>query len=205
MHIFESALTWMGEFSLAVIESAGEAGVFLLMVIEGVNIPIPSEAILPVAGFAASRGEFDFWVIVLAGAVGGTLGALISYWIGLYGGRPFVRRWGKYFFVHEEDLKKGEHYFKKYGTHVAFWSRLIPTVRTFISLPAGVVRAPLGPYVLFTFLGAGVWSLFLTAVGFWLGERWVVVRPFFERASIVIIALIVLAVVGYVWYHRHKQ
>ena len=138
---------------------------------------------------------------VLAGALGNTVGSVISYWIGLRGGRPFVRRWGKYFFVREGELKKGEEWIRKYGVHVAFWSRLLPVVRTFISLPAGIVRAPFVPFTVFTFIGSFLWSTVLAWVGFLLGERWHEIEPFFRRSSLLILSFLVVIVVLYIWYH----
>ena len=201
MSLFDTILVPLGEFVIAVIESTGELGVFVLMAIESANIPIPSEVIMPFAGAVAARGELLFWGAVLAGALGNTVGSVISYWVGLRGGRPFVKRWGKYFFVRESELERGERWIERYGVHVAFWSRLLPVVRTFISLPAGVVRAPFLPFTVFTFIGSFLWSAFLAWVGFFLGERWHEIEPFFRQASVLIVGVFVVIVVLYIWYH----
>ena len=201
MSLFDTILVPLGEFVIAVIESTGELGVFVLMAIESANIPIPSEVIMPFAGAVAARGELLFCGAVLAGALGNTVGSVISYWVGLRGGRPFVKRWGKYFFVRESELERGERWIERYGVHVAFWSRLLPVVRTFISLPAGVVRAPFLPFTVFTFIGSFLWSAFLAWVGFVLGERWHEIEPFFRQASVLIVGVFVVIVVLYIWYH----
>jgi membrane protein DedA with SNARE-associated domain len=189
MSFFEHILVPLGEFVVSVIEATGEVGVFVLMALESANIPIPSEIIMPFAGFVASRGELLFWFAVLAGALGNTIGSVVSYWIGIRGGRPFLERWGRYIFIHARDLERGDRAFQKYGVKIAFWSRLLPVVRTFVSLPAGINRAPFAPFVVFTFIGSLIWSCLLTD------------NPFFLRTSVAIVILIVLIIAGYVWYH----
>lgn len=199
--IFQSILSWLAALVVSIIDTTGELGIFLLMTLESANIPIPSEIIMPFAGFRVSRGLMDFWTVVLVGALGNLVGSIISYWIGLRAGRPLLERWGKYFLVRRSDLEKGDYYFRKYGVKIAFWSRMLPIVRTFVSLPAGLNRASFAPFALFTFAGSFIWSAFLAALGFWLGENWGTVRPYFEQLSAIIFGIIVLTVVIYIWNH----
>lgn len=201
MNMFSEILGSLGSSVISIIDSAGELGVFLLMTLESANIPIPSEIIMPFAGFSASRGLMNFWVVVLVGALGNLTGSLISYWIGVRGGRPLLERYGKYFLVSQRDLEKGDYYFKRYGIKIAFWSRLVPIVRTFVSLPAGINRAPLTPFAIFTFTGSFLWSALLAWLGFWLGENWTAVRPYFEQLSFLIFGLIILVVIIWIWQH----
>ncbi len=205
MNFFDTILVPLGEFVIWVIESTGQFGVFFLMAVESANIPVPSEVIMPFAGAVAARGELLFWGVVLAGALGNTVGSVVSYWVGYKGGRSFVLRWGKYFFVSSHELEKGEVWIRRYGVHVAFWSRLLPVVRTFISLPAGIVRAPFIPFTIFTFIGSFIWSALLAWVGYLLGERWHDIEPFFRRASLLILAVLVAIFILYVWYHVKER
>jgi len=201
LDLFDIIFAPVGAFVIELIEQTGLWGVFVLMAIESANIPVPSEIIMPFAGAVVALGELSFWKVVLAGALGNTSGSVISYYIGVWGGRPFVKKWGKYFFIHEHELEKGERWIKKYGIHVAFWSRLLPVVRTFISLPAGVVRAPIISFTTFTFIGSFIWSAFLVWLGYQLGESWHEIEPYFRQASI-FIAISIVAIAGaYFWYH----
>ncbi len=199
--MIETILEQIAHWTIVLIESTGEIGIFLLMLLESANIPIPSEVTMPFAGFLASSGKFSFWIVVLVGALGNLVGSLISYWIGLKGGRPFLERHGKYFFVNIKDLEKGDRAFKNHGLKIAFWSRLLPVVRTFISLPAGINRASLKGFALYTFLGSFIWSALLAYVGFWAGENWQFLHPIFEKLSFLILSLLVLVVVIYTWRH----
>ncbi len=183
------------------IETLGYGGVFLFMAIESANIPIPSEVIMPFSGFLASKGVFSFWLVVLVGALGNLIGSQISYAVGYWGGRPFLERWGKYFFVNQNDLNQADEYLQKHGLKIAFFSRLLPVVRTFISLPAGINRARFWPFSFYTFLGSVIWSASLAYIGFVLGENWGVLHPIFQKFSFLIAGFMALAAVLYVLRH----
>src|SRR3989344_827831 len=201
MHIVEAAISALASWTVGAIGRLGAAGVFILMALESANIPIPSEVIMPFAGFASSRGTLFFWTVVCAGALGNVAGSALSYFIGRSGGRDFVNRWGAYFFVTQRDLARGEAYMNKYGVHVAFWSRLLPVVRTFISLPAGILRTPFLPFILYTALGSFLWATLLAAIGWYLGAQWQVIEPVFRQISTALAAAVLLIIILYIWYH----
>ena len=194
-------LEWLARLVIGFIDSSGQVGVFILMAAESANIPIPSEIIMPFSGFLASVGRFNFWVVVVVGALGNLAGSLVSYWIGAKGGRPILERYGKYVLINKKDFERGDRAFQKYGIKIIFWGRLIPVVRTFISLPAGISRVSLGGFTLYTFAGSLIWSGILAFIGFKLGENWELARPAFERFSALIAGFIVLGIVLYIWHH----
>src|SRR5436309_7673288 len=155
------------------------------MAIESAMIPLPSELILPYAGFLVSdpgqlepltRGPWSFWVVVVAATVGNTIGSLAGYAIGAWGGRPFLERWGRYLLIRPHELELADRFFQKYGPATAFVSRLLPIARTFISFPAGVAHMPLGKFILYSTLGAIPWSILLVWAGVQLGANWLQIR-----------------------------
>jgi len=186
-------------FVISFIEYAGYAGIFVLMLVESANIPVPSEVTMPFAGFLVSQGALSFWLVVFWGALGNLAGSLLSYALGYWGGRPFLYRWGKYFFLLPHEVEKGERWLRKYQNSVAFFSRLLPVVRTFISFPAGIARVNIWSFSLYTFAGSFLWSALLTYIGVWAGENWAFLEPYFRRFDIVIV---VLFAVGLVWWVR---
>lgn len=181
--------------------SLGYAGVLVLMAIESCCIPIPSEVILPLAGFLVGQGKFGFWPAVLAGTVGGTLGSCVAYVIGAAGGRPLMLKYGRYVLISAADAAKADLFFEKYGEVTAFFSRLLPVVRTFISLPAGIARMHFGKFVAYTFAGSLVWSIVLVYVGQVLGQNWLAVREVLQRFDYLVVALALVAVAVYVYRH----
>src|SRR6266542_2466431 len=165
--------------------SVGYLGVLIAMTIESAMIPLPSELILPYAGFLVSdpsqiepltRGPWSFWIVVVVGTIGNTCGSLIAYAIGARGGRPFLERWGRYLLIRRHDLDMAERFFDRYGAATAFLSRLLPVVRTFISFPAGVARMPLGRFIAYSTAGAFLWSMLLVYAGTVLGANWIDIR-----------------------------
>jgi membrane protein DedA with SNARE-associated domain len=189
--------------------AVGYLGVLLAMAIESAMIPLPSELILPFAGFLVSdptklepltHGPWNFWLVVLVATIGNTCGSLIAYAIGAWGGRPFLERWGRYLLIREHEIELAEHFFERYGAATAFFSRLLPVVRTFISFPAGVARMPLAKFVAYSTAGAFLWSIALVWAGTQLGARWEDIRhalqPFDLAVAIGIVGLVVL----FVWW-----
>ena len=189
--------------------AVGYAGVTLAMAIESAMIPLPSELILPFAGFLVSdpsqlepltHGRWEFWIVVIVATLGNTLGSLIAYAIGAWGGRPFLERYGKYLLIRPHEIELAERFFDKYGAATAFFSRLLPVVRTFISFPAGVARMPLGRFVAYSTAGAFLWSLVLVYAGTVLGARWTDIRHALQPFDLLIAVAVVAAVVVFVWW-----
>ena len=189
--------------------SFGYLGVLVAMAIESAMIPLPSELILPFAGFLVSdpgkiepltHGPWGFWLVVIAATLGNTIGSLIAYAIGAWGGRPFLERYGKYLLIRPHEIEIAEHFFAKYGAATAFFSRLLPIVRTFISFPAGVARMPLGRFVAYSTAGAFLWSMLLVYAGTVLGANWVDIRHALQPFDLLIAVGVVVLVVAFVWW-----
>jgi len=201
-------LVGISSFIINTISVLGYGGIVLLMAIESACIPLPSEVIMPFSGFLVFDGRFNLWLIALTGAVGCVLGSIIAYWVGAYGGRPLIERYGKYILISHHDLDLADRWFKKYGDWAIFFSRLLPVVRTYISFPAGIARMNFGRFVLYTFLGSFPWCLGLGYVGLKMGERWDSLKSYFHGADYIIAALIVIGIVWWIWRHlknRKKQ
>jgi membrane protein DedA with SNARE-associated domain len=185
-----------------VISTTGYPGVFLSMTLESACIPLPSVIIMPFAGKLIVDGaHFNIYALSLVGALGNLLGSIIAYWVGAIGGRPFVEKYGKYVMVTQSDLDSGDKWFTRYGDATAFFSRLLPIVRTFISLPAGISRMPFGKFCLYTFLGALPFCYGLTYAGVKLGENWKDVSVVLHKADLVIIA--VFLILFALWLYKH--
>lgn len=191
------------------ISSYGAVAVFILMTAESALIPIPSEITMTFAGFLAGRGILDFWLVVFIGAFGNLAGSLLAYWLGFAKGEEWVRfairKWGKWLLLREEEFDRSKVWFKKYGQGIAFVSRLLPIVRTFISLPAGIAKMNLTYFSILTFIGSFIWSAFLAWLGLKLGQNWLAIEPYFRKFQIVIVGLGVLAVAFYVRTHLRKR
>jgi membrane protein DedA with SNARE-associated domain len=189
--------------------SAGYLGVLIAMAIESAMIPLPSELILPFAGFLVSdpskiepltNGSWNFWIVVVAATIGNTIGSLIAYAIGAWGGRPFLERYGKYLLIREHEIELADRFFEKYGSATAFFSRLLPVVRTFISFPAGVARMPLGRFVAYSTAGAFLWSMLLVYAGTVLGSNWEQIRHALQPFDLAIALGVVALVVLFIWW-----
>jgi len=189
--------------------AVGYLGVMLAMAIESAMVPLPSELVLPYAGFLVSdpnaiepltRARWDFWIVVIVATLGNTLGSLVGYAIGAWGGRPFLERYGKYLLIRPHELELADHFFQKYGPATAFFSRLLPIVRTFISFPAGVARMPLGKFVLYSTLGALPWSILLVWAGQQLGASWVDIRHALQPFDLAIAVAVVLLIGLFIWW-----
>jgi membrane protein DedA with SNARE-associated domain len=189
---------------VAVISTMGYAGVMLLMAIESACIPLPSEIIMPFSGYLVYTGRFNLWAVAVAGAVGCVLGSLVAYWVGMYGGRPLIEKYGRYLLVSSHDLDLADRWFARYGELIVFVSRLLPAIRTFIAFPAGVARMNLTRFVIYTFAGSLPWCLGLAYVGQLLGEQWdknETLKSWFHRFDFVIGIIGVLFVAWWIWRH----
>lgn len=200
----ETILSVISQWIISVISQGGYFGVVGLMAIESANIPLPSEVIMPFAGFLASRGELTVWGAGLAGGVGCTIGSAVSWWIGRYGGRRAVEKFGRFVLLSPSDVEKGEKWFRRWGNSIAFFSRLLPVVRTFISLPAGIAGVPLGIFLVYTFIGSVIWSTALAWVGKKMGENWETLKNYFHGADWAIVVVIIACIVWWVWRHFKK-
>jgi len=199
-----SLLSFLAHLVILVIESTGYVGVFLLMALESANIPIPSEVIMPFSGFLASGGTFSFWWVVLVGALGNLAGSLVSYalagWIVKNRHRFFI-----HLLISDSFLETSQRWFSKYGSASAFFSRLLPVVRTFISLPAGLGRMNLAKFSFYTFVGSFLWSALLAYIGWFLGENWEAAGPYFHKFSYAIAILLLVGGGWWAWRHFGRQ
>jgi membrane protein DedA with SNARE-associated domain len=190
----------------------GYIGVVIAMTIESAAIPLPSELILPFAGWSVSRGlgepltgaPWSYWGAVVAGVIGNTLGSLLSYAVGVFGGRPLLLRYGRYVLISAHDLEIAERWFARYGEATVFFSRMLPIVRTFISVPAGVARMPLWRFVTFSILGAIPWVMLLVWGGMILGEHWHELKERLAGLDYLVAAAILAAVAIFIWRHVRR-
>jgi membrane protein DedA with SNARE-associated domain len=188
--------------------AVGYAGVMLAMAIESAMIPLPSELILPFAGFLVSdpnqiepiTGQpWSFWIVVVVATIGNTLGSLVAYALGAYGGRPFLERYGRYVLIRPHEIDIADRFFERWGSQTVFFSRLLPIVRTFISFPAGVARMDLRKFVVYSTAGAFLWSILLVWAGVQLGDNWVEIRAMLQPFDLAIAVGVVVLFVAFVW------
>jgi membrane protein DedA with SNARE-associated domain len=168
--MIEKILTLLAGFAIAVISGGGYLGIVLLMAIESACIPLPSEIIMPFAGYLVSTGHFDLYLAATAGAIGCNLGSIVAYEIGKRGGRPLAERWGRYVLVGQGELDAADRFFDRFGGIAVLIGRLLPVIRSFIAFPAGVARMKLVPFHLYTFIGSWPWCFGLAWVGMKLGD-----------------------------------
>lgn len=204
--MLHSVVQWLVD----AVSSLGYTGIVVLMTIESSFIPFPSELVMPPAGYLAAQGRMDPVLAVLAGTFGSILGALFNYWFAIRVGEPFLRRYGKYFLVSAEHLDRAEGFFARHGEISTFIGRLVPVVRQLISIPAGMARVPLGRFVAFTTLGAGIWCAILVYIGWFVGRHEAtlvegVVKAYSTRAFLYLLPVLILIVVGYVVWHRRRR
>ena len=176
----------------------GYLGMFLGMVLEAVIIIIPSEVILATGGILAGRGIFSFWMAFLVGLLGSVFCAIIIYLIGYFGGRSFVKKYGRYFFMKEEDIEKCDIWFEKYGLLAAFVARNFPIVRTLISLPMGISKVNFKGFILYTTLGSVPWTFAFVYVGYALGNNWIILDRFIKKLKLPIIILLIFLLINYI-------
>ncbi|HEU0243013.1 MAG TPA: DedA family protein [Candidatus Limnocylindrales bacterium] len=187
----------------------GYLGVGLAMAIESAMVPLPSELILPFAGFMVSDASqierftgqpWGFWIVVIVATIGNTIGSLVAYAIGAYGGRPFLERYGKYLLIRDHEIEAADHFFAKYGAATVFFGRLLPIVRTFISFPAGVTRMPIGKFIVYSTAGALPWSIALVYAGTVLGANWTQIREALKPFDLAIAIAVVLGALTLLWW-----
>lgn len=181
----------------------GYTAIFVLMALESACIPIPSEVTMPVGGLLAAEGKLSFFWVGTIGAVANVAGSLLSYIAGASGGRAFLLKYGRFFLIKPHDIDRADRWFERYGSSAVFFSRLLPVVRTFISLPAGVARMPIGRFTLLTFAGCLPWSFALAWAGLLLGSNWEEILPYTEPVSYAVAALVAAWLV--IWYFRRLR
>lgn len=189
---------------LEVVSAWGYAGIFILMALESTVLPVPSELVLIPAGYLAFKGEMSFGLILLSSTLGSLAGASLNYAFALWVGRPFLERYGKYFFVRQELLHKTDKFFRVHGAISTFTGRLIPGIRHLISLPAGLTRMPFMTFSFYTILGAGLWSLVLTLMGYFIGGNEALIKENLPLVTAGVIALVVAVLGGYYLWQKRK-
>ncbi len=199
----------LSSFIVATISMLGYSGIVLLMAIESACIPLPSEIIMPFSGYLVSKGEMNLWGVSVAGAVGCVVGSMVAFWAGMYGGRPFIEKYGRYILLSRHDLDLADRWFAKYGELIVFTARLLPAIRTFIAFPAGVARMNIPRFIIYTFAGSLPWCLGLAYVGQKLGEQWdkdPTLKTWFHRFDFLIGIAGLLLVGWWVWRHiKHSR
>ncbi len=198
-------ISFLAGFIIASISSLGYAGIALMMAIESACIPLPSEIIMPFSGYLVSQGRFSLFGTALAGAIGCVVGSLLAYVVGRYGGRTFIWKYGKYILISHHDVALADRWFDRYGQWVVFFSRLLPVIRTFISLPAGIARMHVVPFVIYTFIGSLPWCYFLAYIGSKMGERWETLGVYFHKFDTAIGIIILAGIVWWVWRHLNHM
>jgi len=203
-HILELVGAWI----VSVISAAGYPGVMFLMAIESACIPLPSEIIMPFSGYLVYTGRFSLIAVATFGAIGCNLGSVLAYEIGYFGGRPLVERYGRYIFLSRRELNIADRFFERRGAIAVLIARLLPVIRTFIALPAGIARMSRVKFHLYTFIGSWPWCFMLAYIGMRLGERWETdprLKQWFHRLDALILGVILVAAIYFVWSHvQHR-
>ncbi len=202
-HAVAQILAVIGQLAITTIEFLGYPGLIILMAFESMIVPLPSEFVMPFAGFLAVEGKMHFGLVLLFSTIGSLIGSVISYYLGYYFGHAFIAKLGKYFFLDVADLKKTEQWFQKKGAKTIFLGRFIPVVRHLISIPAGIGKMNIEKFCLYTFFGAMLWNGVLAYGGYILGQNWNLVRHYSEYVSLFVAALLLLA--GIYFFHRHVR
>jgi membrane protein DedA with SNARE-associated domain len=200
--MIDHAISVLMSFVVEVISAGGYLGIGALMAIESAGIPLPSEIIMPFAGYLASAGRFGLFTAATVGAIGCNVGSTVAYLVAARGGRPAIERWGPFILIRPVELARADQFFARYGAVTVFVGRLLPVVRTFISFPAGLARMPMLKFQLYSFLGSWPWCLALAYAGFVLGARWdsdPTFRTLFHRFDALIAAVLLAGFAWFVW------
>lgn len=192
-------LAVLSGFVISTISATGYLGIVLLMAIESACIPLPSEVIMPFSGYLVYTGRFNLWWVATAGALGCNLGSVVAYEIGYYGGRPLALKYGKWILLSQTELDWADRFFARYGSAAVFTARLLPVIRTFIALPAGIARMPRTPFHIYTFVGSWPWCFGLAWLGMKAGENWRYLGHYFHQFDVVIGVVLALGGVWFVW------
>ncbi|MBQ2616221.1 MAG: DedA family protein [Synergistaceae bacterium] len=201
MHIISALTQWLVD----TIGRMGYTGIVSLMFLESSFFPFPSEVVMPPAGYLAWKGEMSLPLVLISGIAGSLLGALFNYWLAVKLGRPFLLKYGKYFFVSPESINKADDFFSKHGHVSTLVGRLLPVIRQYISLPAGIARMPMKTFMLFTTIGAGAWVVVLTFAGYLLGEHQNLLKEYLHVITLACIGLAVVIAGGYILILRRRR
>ena len=201
MHIISALTAWLVD----TIGRMGYTGIVSLMFLESSFFPFPSEVVMPPAGYLAWKGEMSLPLVILAGIAGSILGALFNYWLAVKLGRPFLLKYGKYFFISQESIDKADKFFQKHGHVSTLVGRLLPVIRQYISLPAGIARMPMKTFLLFTTIGAGAWVIVLTLAGYLLGEHQDLLKEYLHVITFACVGLAVIIAGGYIYVVRRRR
>lgn len=200
--MIDQIISLIASWIVAVISAAGYLGIVFLMAIESACIPLPSELIMPFAGYLVSIGKANLIGVATAGALGCNVGSTVAYYVAAIGGRAVLERWGKYVLISHADLERADRFFARYGSATVFFGRLLPVVRTFIAFPAGLARMPMMKFQIYTFLGSWPWCFALAYVGYGLGVRWETdptLRRIFHDFDAVIAVVLLVGLAWFVW------
>src|SRR5512137_2227994 len=205
MSIITDIFGFIGSFALSTISQLGYAGIFFLMMLESMIVPVPSEFVMPFAGFLVAQGSFNIFLVILISTLGSITGSLIFYYISKTGGLTLVQRYGKYVLIDTEDVKKTEAWFNKRGDLTIFLARLVPVIRHLISLIAGIGKMNVKKFALYTVLGAALWNGILTYLGYYLGQHWEEVSQYLENLDIIIVILIIAGCLYFIYRHLKRR
>jgi len=192
----------IASFVVNMIDKTGYFGIAFFMLIESSFIPFPSEVVVPPAGYLVSQGKMNMYLVVLSSLIGSVVGGLVNYYLAVRFGRPFILKYGKYFFLGESKFQKVEKFFKNHGEITTFVGRLLPGIRQYISFPAGLARMNLFRFCLFTALGAGIWSVVLAFTGYFVGTNLDMIKEHINKITIVILPTLVVLVIVYIFTYK---
>ena len=191
------------QFVLSIISQIGYVGIAALMALESMGIPMPSEITMPFSGWLAYNGTFELALVITFGTLGSAAGSALAYWIGLKGGRPAIRRYGRYVMLSEKHLDTMEIWFKKYGDLAVFGTRLLPLVRTYISFPAGTAKMKFSRFMILSTIGSAIWCAVLAYIGFVLGPKWASISGAYN--VLLILVIVSLIAIFLIWYFRRRS
>jgi len=200
-------IAWGANLIMDWISTYGYLGIILLMALESATLPVPSEIVMPFAGFLVWQDQTGMSLvgIILAGSLGCTIGSIAAYAVGYYAGRPLILRYGKYVLLREKHLVSAEKWFAKYGDKATFIARLLPVIRTVISLPAGIGKMNFKKFVLYSFVGSVPWTTMLAVLGYWLGANWEEISTYFPYLDVIVIVAAVFLLIWYLVVRRRRQ
>lgn len=206
--MIDQLINFLTELIINTISSTGYFGIFILMFLESALVPIPSEVTMPFSGYLVTTGQFSLLMVILTGGLANLVGSILAYLLGYWGQehvvRKIIRNYGKYLLISEAEFDRSEKWFKQHGEKIVFFSRVLPVVRTFISLPAGIAHMNFFRFSYLTFFGSLIWSTILTYVGFILGKNWSSIEVYYRKFEMLIFIIGVI-VVGYYFWHKYQK